>query len=127
MGDPAIAKRNVETWLDMQRKQLYTPETVYDFDGRSQPPSARSTGTRTAKRISRSKKLKSLIEEELSSDLRELKAQAAAAVSARRRSNDRLKALVSMVNEMTAEDKLKSSMRFQPAPDPGPRSLHARH
>ena len=127
MGDPRIAKRNVDAWLEMQRKQLYTPETDYDYGGRSQPPSARSTGTRTAARVSRSQKLKAVISEEMSADLQELRAQAKAAVSARRRTNDRLKMLVGMVDEMTADDKFKSSMRFQAAPEPQPKSLHMRH
>ena len=127
MGDASIAKRNVETWQEMQRKQVYTPDTVYDYSDHSQSPSARSTGSRTAKRISRSQKLKAVITEELSSDLRELKEQAAAAVSARRHTNDRLKILVGMVDDMMAEDKLKSTMRFQPAPKPRAGSLHARH
>jgi hypothetical protein len=127
MGDASIAKRNVETWQEMQRKQVYTPDTVYNYGGHSQPPSARSTGSRTAKRISRSQKLKAVISEEMSSDLQELKEQAAKAVSARRRTNNRLKMLVGMVDDMTAEDKLKSTMRFQPAPKPIAGSLHARH
>lgn len=129
MMDPSLTKKNLEAWHEMQRKKMYTPDTEAGYDGLSYPSSARSTGTRTAKRISRSKKLRAAIAEEMHDDLMALKSQSSAAVTARKQTNEKLKKLVGMVDEMTAADKTISAQRFDRGTGSFSRAegLHPRH
>ena len=107
MCDPKIAVKNKSIWLAQQAAMQYTPSEVADQMGASTGftpcPSARSTGTRTAKKLRKSQKLRAVIGDTLREDMLELKRDAAAAVEDRRRSNQRLQGLVSLVKEIAHE------------------------
>ena len=104
MCDPKIAVKNKNIWLAQQAAMQYTvDEQMSATTGYTPCPSARSTGTRTAKKLRKSQKLRAVIGETLQEDMMELKQESAAAVEDRRKSNKRLKRLVSLVQEIAQE------------------------
>lgn len=103
-NDPKYKEKNVAIWLADQAKQANTPRINYDL---LQPETARSTGSRTAKKISRSRGLRSVIRDELKDDIDSLNAEVKAAVQQRRKTNEKLTALVGLVEEIAKDRRTK--------------------
>ena len=83
-------------WEKNQRERVLTPDLNYTL----QPNSARSTGSRTAKKIRKSHGLKCIIRDELKDDIDSLRSEVSAAVNQRRKTNEKLKMLVGLVEEI---------------------------
>ena len=65
--------------------------------------SVRSTGTRTAKKIRKSRGIKSVIREELKGDIDELHKEVKSAVEEAKKRNKKLDELVALVGEISAD------------------------
>jgi hypothetical protein len=97
--DPQIAKRNKEIWKRDQERNINTP----DYFEEEALMSVRSTGTRTAKKIRKSRGIKSVIREELKGDIDELHKEVKSAVEEAKKRNKKLDELVALVGEISAD------------------------
>ena len=98
-SDPSIAEKNVAIWKKDQQRNINTPDFNYDCVEET----ARSTGTRTAKKIRKSRGLRSIVRDELKGDIDELKTEVRSAVIEAKKRNQKLDDLVQMVSEITAD------------------------
>ena len=82
-----------------QQRNINTPDFNYD----NAEETARSTGSRTAKKIRKSRGLRSIVRDELKGDIDELTTQVRSAVTEAKKRNLKLDDLVQMVSEITAD------------------------
>ena len=100
-NDPTIKEKNLAIWRAEQARNVCTPEYVHE----EELETVRSTGSRTAKKIRKSRGLKNIVREELKDDIDSLRKQVGTAVMEAKKRNQKLDELVNLVKEISDEQK----------------------